>query len=229
MMTYDEWLLAIFDHQVRQWYFGYNVAEPEEWRLALWELEKHPETVVEFVRRTFQESGSLPDLFWDDEIADGIEYIINNSMSSLPFAIYDVENGVPLEARLKCLESFYTVYEQLFAVRCSNDLGHTIYDNRPVNPLNMPCYMWWDSTPIHGHPDDPSYAEIDQTILNVMAKTLTLDSAPCCEGALHGLGHWYFDYPQRVEAIIDIFLAEDREVSRVLHHYALAARTGCIL
>ncbi|MEO8397265.1 MAG: hypothetical protein ABI700_29990 [Chloroflexota bacterium] len=224
-MIYDEWITAIFDHAVTDpaWYFqGYEAPE-------LWDLTRQPETAVQLMTQTFGESGNLPQTFSDGQIADGINYIINNSCSDLPFAIYEIENGVPLEARLKCLESFYSVYQQLFAPRCSPDLGHTIYDNRPVSPLNYPCYMWWDMTPISGHPDDPRYVEIDQTILNVMAKTLTIDSLPCCEGALHGLGHWHDKYPQQVEAIIDAFLAEDREVSRRMRSYALAARTGGIM
>jgi len=49
------------------------------------------------------------------------------------------------------------------------------------------------------------------------------------EGALHGLGEWHYRYPKQIEAIIDAFLAEDREVSRRLRSYALAARTGGIM
>jgi hypothetical protein len=222
--TYDMWLLAIFDHPTTGWYWYGGDEAPE-----LWELTKHPKTVVEWMTRTFRECASLPELFTDEQIADGIDYIINNAKSSLSFAIYDIENGVPMQARLDCMAEVYTVYKDLFAPRCSPDLGHTIYNNRVINPLNMPCYMWWDTTPIHGHPDDPRYSSLDQAILSVMAKTLTIDSGVCCEGALHGLGHWKMYYPKEVEEIIDAFLAEDREVSRKMRSYALAARGGGVM
>ena len=45
----------------------------------------------------------------------------------------------------------------------------------------------------------------DPDILQVMESTLQLDSIACRESALHGLGHWQHQYPQRVGEIIDKF------------------------
>jgi hypothetical protein len=45
----------------------------------------------------------------------------------------------------------------------------------------------------------------DPDILQVMGSTLQLDSIACRESALHGLGHWQHQYPQRVGEIIDKF------------------------
>jgi hypothetical protein len=44
-----------------------------------------------------------------------------------------------------------------------------------------------------------------------MATVLDLESLACTESALHGLGHWHRAYPERVEGLIDGFLARRRE------------------
>jgi hypothetical protein len=58
-----------------------------------------------------------------------------------------------------------------------------------MNPLNSICYMWWDIFPTMGQTDNEAYHQRDQLLLNVIRKTLDLDSDACREGALHGLGH----------------------------------------
>ena len=59
-----------------------------------------------------------------------------------------------------------------------------------------------------GSADGPARSRpVDEAILRVLGETLELDSEPCREGALHGLGHWYVRPPRpRVRAIIDQWL-----------------------
>jgi hypothetical protein len=89
--------------------------------------------------------------------------------------------------------------------------------------------MWWDLIPISGKPDDPERSEFDREILGVMESTLQLDSIACRESALHGLGHWQHEYPQRVGEIIDAFLMSHRELRKELETYAVNAYTGYVL
>ena len=70
---------------------------------------------------------------------------------------------------------------------------------------------------------------VDDVLLDVMARTLRLESEPCREGALHGLGHWHAAHPIRVEAIVDAWLGEEPRISSELHQYSLSARGGCVL
>jgi hypothetical protein len=102
-------------------------------------------------------------------------------------------------------------------------------DEPGANPLNLVCYMWWDIIPITGRPDDPKRKEFDQAILRVMKSTLQLDSTACRESALHGLGHWQHDYPERVGEIIDKFSMSQRELPEKLRAYMINAYTGCVL
>ena len=55
-----------------------------------------------------------------------------------------------------------------------------------------------------------------------------LSSEPRNAGALHGLGHWGAHAQARAEALIDIYLAENRAARPELVNYARAARAGCI-
>jgi hypothetical protein len=89
--------------------------------------------------------------------------------------------------------------------------------------------MWWDLIPIGGQPDSPDHTDLDREILGVMESTLRIDSVPCQESALHGLGHWHLQYPQRVEGIIETFLKEHGKIREELQRYAINAARGCIL
>ena len=70
---------------------------------------------------------------------------------------------------------------------------------------------------------------VDDVLLEVMARTLRLDSEPCREGALHGLGHWHQAQAERTTAIIDQWLASGPSISPELRQYATSARSGCVL
>jgi hypothetical protein len=71
--------------------------------------------------------------------------------------------------------------------------------------------------------------EFDETILGVLESTLQLDSIPCRESALHGLGHWQPYYPERVGEIIDQFSMTRPEMPDKLRTYMLNAYTGYVL
>jgi hypothetical protein len=89
--------------------------------------------------------------------------------------------------------------------------------------------MWWDLLPIVGEPDNPARKALDETVLSVMARILTLDNIACQEGALHGLGHWQMFYPEQVQAIIGDFLGTHIALRPELKAYARRAREGCVL
>jgi hypothetical protein len=88
--------------------------------------------------------------------------------------------------------------------------------------------MWWDILPIGGQPDVASRREIDEACLQVMEQGLNLESIACQESSLHGLGHWQHRYPQRVDQVIDPFLAAHPNLRPELLAYARSARRGCV-
>lgn len=87
-------------------------------------------------------------------------------------------------------------------------------------------------SPAEGPPLDPAeqaLRSVDRTLLHVLTRTLRLESEPCREAALHGLGHWHLRYPEQAAAIIRDWLAGRPAISPELHRYALQAATGCVL
>ena len=175
--------------------------------------------------RLFNDPAGYLEQFDDAQLNQGFWYLVSNSGSNHMFALTDT--SAPLRSRIRCLESFSSLFAKLFAVRCSNRLSHL---NPPdPSPLNGACYMWWDIIPFSGAPDDPSRKGLDAAALSVMEETLSLDSLACRESALHGLGHWQHCYPERVGEIIGRAMSRPKGWPQELTVYARDARRGCVL
>src|SRR5690606_27083903 len=104
-----------------------------------------PQQTVEFITRTFDSMDTITEYFSDAQINQGINYIINNACSNYIFSL--VDDNVALDQRIAAVESFYSVYQKLYDVKCSPTLGHL---SEAGNPLNNMCYMWWDVIPFYG-------------------------------------------------------------------------------
>jgi hypothetical protein len=216
-LSFDEWVAHVFDHDVRgpEWYFDLDApvwAAPAALTLA-------------HVTRLFENPIEWLSRYDDAQLNQGFWYLVSNAGSNHMFALTDA--SAPLQARIRCVKSFTSLFEALFAARCSSDLIHL----RPTefNPLNLACYMWWDIVPFSGAPNDPKRAELDTAALSVMEEILSIESLPCRESALHGLGHWQPCYPQQVGDIIDRALDRSNAWPATLKTYALSARSGCVL
>lgn len=215
-LSFDAWLVHVFDHEVGgpQWYFAPDA--------AYW--QGPPAVTLAYLTHLFEDPVPCLHAYSDEQLNQGFWYIVSNGASDYLLAL--LEQQVPLQARLRCIRSFVNLFEKLFAVRCSPHLSHL--DEPGANPLNPSCYMWWDIMPILAQPDVPARRELDAECLWVMERVLGLDSIPCQESALHGLGHWHADYPQPTERAIDAFLAVHPKLRPELLSYAKNARRGCV-
>jgi hypothetical protein len=202
------------------WFSWYHQLNRESWR-----ARANPNRTVAYITQLFSSIDRLIEAYSVAQIAQGLNFLIDPVSSEHMIALF--EGGVPLNEQIACIDSFYVVYRDLFAIACSPILSHALatYD-ADYNRLNNTCYMWWDmmTFPLHGH--DPAREKLNQPILDVMDKTLQIDHIACQEGALHGLGHWFRDYPTFVQKRVNRFLAKNPRLPRGLHKYALAARTG---
>jgi hypothetical protein len=221
MSDFEEWVKTIFDRPLpesymNEWYW----TEDDDLYPTL-----SPAQIVDYLTRLFEQSAELLADYSDGQINQGLMYLMNNACSSYAFALLD--ESVPWENRRQCFNAMPILFEGVFAVRCTPYLSHL--DELDVTSLNSICYMWWDVIPFLGQPDKPAYKALDQACLDVMEKTLKLKSDACRENALHGLGHWHFVYPERVEKIIDAFLKANPNIRKELKQYALSARAGCVL
>lgn len=217
-LSYDAWLEHAFGHEVRfqrnPWFFD---EDPDWW-------VPDPATAIDYFTRLFTSAEQSLAWFSDAQIAQGLTYLLSTSASG--------DNGwfssreVPTPTRLACIESIYRLFVDLFAQRCSPALGHL---SEAGKPLNTCCYMWWDEFPCIALPDDPDRDLLHQAAVDVMSRTLQLDSPACQEAALHGLGHWARHHPSGIEPAIDAWLANGMEKRPELVTYAQSARCGCVL
>lgn len=220
-LPYEDWVEHCFSHAVRPqaaaWHFDLDA--------DLW--AGSPEETVAHLTRLFEDPEPALFYFSDAQIAQGLDYIISNAAGDLLASIR--EPSLPLETRLRCARSIGAVYDRLFAPRCTPHLSHLNRGDMAVGPLNGVCYMWWDTVPALATPDDPNRDAMDAVMLELWRHALTIESIPCQESALHGLGHWVRHDAVSVAAIIDAYLDAGPELPAELGRYARAARGGCIL
>lgn len=220
MTSFEQWIKWMFDHPVTKtgWHWDKGLDEAEDHSLP-------PELGLEFATRVLSDPESHLSAYDEGQVEQGLLWMASETGSEIMDAVKDLE--VPWPVRRDCVRSVYTLYEQYFASHCSPHLGHLAEPG--ASPLNNVCYMWWDYFPTWGKPEEPGYADLDAEILDVMAKTLEIDSDPCREGALHGLSHWHLTYPKKTATIIDLFLRRHGQPLRPeLVEYAKAARDGAV-
>lgn len=218
-LTFDQWLAYVFDHPVddtkQEWYW-----DPEaDW----WDCPAAD--TIQFLTQAFENASVVFQPYSDAQLNQGLWFVVSNACSNHMFAF--TEASVPWPARQRCIYSIHQLFEQCFAKRCTPHLSHL--DEPGAGSLNPVCYMWWDLIPIYGKPDDPTRKELDQDILRVLESTLQLDSIACRESALHGLGHWQHQYPEKVGEIIDKFSMRQGELPEKLRAYMINAYTGYVL
>ena len=213
-LKFDAWVDHVFDHPV--------VDPAWHWDISADVTEPSPATSVGYLTKLFKSADTILARFSDEQLNQAFWYLASNACSNYMFAL--LEDGVAWPKRQECIRSIGNLFERVFAKRCSEHLSHL--DEPGANPLNSACYMWWDSFPSWGDPADASCLERDAEILEVMRKTLSLDSIACQEAALHGLGHWHMHYLEQTETIIDDYLQRDTDLRVKLKDYAHSARRG---
>ncbi len=213
---YQTWLDHLFGHPDNEpeWYFstGFEFAPIS------------PRTLTAHVLRLFQAPALLMTDYSDQQIASGLKYLIDNACGGDIRLVSHA--SVPQADRLELAALIDRVYAQIFAARCAPALGNL--SEGAEHPLNMLCYMWWDSIVFDTTGDARLDREFFEALIEAMGRILAIPHPACQEGALHGLGHWGEHAPARAEALIDAYLAGNRAARPELVTYARAARSGCI-
>ena len=215
-LTFEQWVRHVFDHELQepQWYFQ---PDTDYWSGT-------PRVTIRYLTQLFDDPVTAVQGYTDAQVNQGLWYLISSAASNHMFALRD--DTVPMRDQVVCIRAMSSLYEKLFAERCTPHLGHL--SEPESSPLNTTCYMWWDLMPLVPSPDSYRLRNFDAAILEVMAGALDLPSIACQESALHGLGHWAYGYPEQVGAIIDRYL-EQPDINGHLGDYAQRARFGRVL
>lgn len=222
-LAFDAWLKAIFDHPRQgrppageRWYFSPNQA-PSGGDQA---------TTLRYLERLFCDARGLLAAYSDDEIADGLWYLLSPGHSG---HVAEMTGGQgPLEARLSCLRSLEPLFRDFFAPRCPDALRRsTLEKGEPFPTLPGVLYMWWDEFPRHGEPKQPGF---DEEVLRLLKRLLSIPHLGVQESALHGLGHWYDAYRAPVRCITHRFIQAGRRSGAppALLSYADKAGSGAV-
>ncbi len=217
-IPFEQWVDHIFDHPVKKnaWYSRVNA----DW----WDTEHLPTQAVSHLTRVFENPLTVLAKFSDDQIGQGLWYLLSASASNYAHSLKD--RKVDLAKRLRCINAMFVTFQQLCTQRCLTTWDVEREPKKRANTqLDSVCYMWWDIVPLGGKPDGDDHIKLNAQILNVMTKELALNSEACQQSALHGLGHWYSYYPTQVEIVIDHYLAHSLKLRPELLDYAQKAQS----
>jgi hypothetical protein len=207
---YQEWLSYIFNHEVEaqkpQWYSSADVPT----------FEASDNEMTELIGQTFLNAGKDLIKYTDEQVDQGIWCFV--SMSGLDFMRSIKSPGVPLVKRLEAIQNIFHLYSDCYAKRCTEVLGHLSEEG---SPLNSSCYMFWDISPLTVEEDQ----EIQNAVLSVLEKILTVKHRACREAAFHGLSEIFYSRQEAVQRIIDQFLSQTTLDEKLLA-YARNAREG---
>jgi len=187
------------------------------------EFEASPIEIVELISQTFLRSGKDLLEYTDARVDQGIWYIASSSGSNFSHSLKS--SDVPLAKRLEAIGSIFYLYSDCFAKRCAETLGHLSEEG---SALNSSCYMFWDISPITYLKDMPDSKAMQDAVLNVLEKILTIEHRACREGAFHGLSEMFYSRQESVQEIVDRFLSKTKLDEKLLT-YARNAREGNVL
>src|SRR3954462_7361756 len=110
-LSFQEWIEHAFSREVRiqqaAWYFDPN----HDW----WDPK--PVEAVAYLTRLFEDPERSLCWFSDDQIAQGLTYLVGTSASGDNGWLSAIE--VPVEARVRCVEAIGKLFVRLFAPRCT--------------------------------------------------------------------------------------------------------------
>lgn len=223
-LPYEDWVNHIFDHPILdpKWWWQ----DEDSGYFQYWPGEQNdPKRCLAYLTRLFQEAGRLPERFTNWQIDQGLNYLVSNSCSDYMFVLKNVD--LPWSDRRACFDAMITLYRDLMPTvykHTSEELFRLGLQNE--HPT-FACFMWWDIIPLYGRMPVPDADLIDDAVINIFEQVILMDSEPCQESVIHGLGHWHNGVPDRTELIVKRYLART-DISPGMREYAQQALYGNI-
>lgn len=226
--TFDEWVEYCFTQGPRDFAAsgaGWSEEDIDPFEEGVNAFERlDPRVLAEYIIRLFRSPAFLADRYAADQIGDGVWFLFG--VGSCHF--HDVRSdAVPPALQVDCIASVATLYTDLFDRVCCK--YGTEPDGKHEDRIDGSVYMIWDMDCIEGaamFPDE--YPRLVEPTFGVLESVLAqCRMSTCLHSALHGLGHLRAHHPERVERIIDHFVA-NRTMPQWIRDYARDARTGCI-
>jgi hypothetical protein len=212
----EPYLDALFDHDEAQgqWYWrdlGSEALQP------LTHMQQEEWVVVEVLDRAFSDFDRFLARFTPWQLATGINYVFNNSLSSFAFAV--MHPGTPLERRVAMVGRLRVIFDRVFERHCVPSLAHL----SKLPDVNGICYMFWEVTPIM----NLDFPAITEAAYGVIEHCLASSNVAVVESALHGLGH-RVRADAKAARMIDQYIRQADSARPELLAYARAAQVGAV-
>lgn len=123
--------------------------------------------VFEFIEALCENPDRQLTGYSDEQIALGLEFIFNSSVSDL--AGYFKTAKVPVKRKVQALRSLTTLFRDIFNPRC---IPQTAAGSKEKSPrLNSICYMFWDVTPLAHWINFSNAGEITQSFMAELSES----------------------------------------------------------
>ncbi len=211
-------IVYLFDRPVPQ-------GQEQEW---FWNIDEpeFPATLLEWTRIQtvlFANAGRDLERFDDEQVGMGLNYVMSNAVSNVPFAATDA--SVPLEEAMRMMRAFPSLWRDCIGPR----LAHV---HAPIGSstgrLGFVCYMWFDVWPTFWNAR--TQRPWQDALWNVLRDMLGMPYREVQIAALHGIGHDIDAAyePDAVNRTLDRFLGQLGADDAELRNYAEAARQRCV-
>jgi hypothetical protein len=199
-LTYEELIEFIFNRPVFK-------AHEDKWeKVETTFPPSNRPVLVEHLTRLCLEFSSLRSRFTWEQIDQGVWAMLMNPVEAVDWLMDD---KVPNDLRLRCIESMYEVF--------AGTVAHIDSDT----PMENCFFMWWDIVASRfcsslGYrtnevliPNTEDARQVHDTLFNTLVRILNLDDTRSHGSALHGLGHLHHpDGAQVVQRFIETHRAD---------------------
>lgn len=203
--TFERWLTHVFDHSptAPPWH---ESPDSEYW-------PDEDELKAEYIAETFVNASVHLARFDDRRAALGLRFVHGLGSEYLLGAL---SPAVPLEARVRVVKSGVGLFRTFFAVR----RGEDCYEFDDIRA------RFWKDFPIDHAAREGDAGRLADALFAAMEEVLTIDDEECQRSVLRALAEDWHRRPDRVEQVVDRYLAANPAPDFPLRERALDARRG---
>ena len=205
---------------------GVPAAQGQEW---YWDPDE-PEfaaTPVDWTRIQavlFANAGSALAPFNDDQVGMGLNYLMDNGLSDVPYAALDA--SVPSDEAMRMMQAMPALWRDCIGPRLAG--VHEPIGSASTR-LSFVCHMWFDVWPTFWRVRHDARWQV--AVWQVLRDMLAVPCRAVQAAALHGIGHELNHLGRRkeIEETVTAFIRSVGRDDMDLKTYAEAARQGMVL
>lgn len=160
----------------------------------------------------------------DEQVGHGLNYVMSNGLSDVPFAAIDA--SVPLDEAMRMMTAMPALWRDCIGPRLAHVRGPI---GSSTGTLGYVCHMWFDVWPTFWQvKEEPRW---QAAVWHVLREMLDVPCRSVQVAALHGIGHEQQRLNRRdeIDRTVAAFIRSIDRNDQNLKDYAEAARQGMVL